>query len=299
MKVAMMGLDASGKTSFLSTIKKKYSVLWNLKPTKGVERDIFSFLNQEIALWDYGGQAKYRRKYLRSFNQYLADLQLIFYLVDITAPQRLDESLEYLQEILSCFNSANLPHLIICLHKYDPDLRKNSQIQNTAQNSKEKIAQIVSNALYFETSIFDENSLWKVFSKGIQKLATGDEILFNYLEEIATETSARGISLLDTQGMTVSSYVLDDDADFVLESCTPSFLDVWKSIKIRGLNPGLVDFDIANGTAVFSPLTIPNFTFFILAYFLKGGQQKSFLDQKSQLEAKISAIIGIFFTGRD
>ncbi|MFX0209074.1 MAG: ADP-ribosylation factor-like protein [Candidatus Hodarchaeota archaeon] len=294
MKIAIMGLDASGKTSFLSTLQKKYSVLWNLKPTKGVERDIFTFLDKNISLWDFGGQAKYRRKYLTESSRDLDDVQLIFYLIDITDPQRMDESLEYLKDILSRFES-NLPHLVVSFHKYDPDLRGNPQIQELIHQMKDRISNIIPNALYFNTSIFDEKSLWRSFSQGIRKLSSGDELLFSYLAEVASNTNAQGISILDIGGMSICSYVLDEDADWVIESCAHSFLDVWKSINIRGMNPGIIDFDIAKGTTFFTLLTNLSFKLFVLGYFRNKNDQLSFLDQIPELEAKMNAIIDTFF----
>ncbi len=294
MKLAVMGLDASGKTSFLSTLQKKYSVLWNLKPTKGVERDVFTFLNQNISLWDFGGQAKYRRKYLAESSRDLDDVQLIFYLIDITDSNRVDESFAYLQDILSRFES-NIPHLVVCFHKYDPDLREKPQFQEILIQMKDQISQIAPNALYFNTSIFDEKSLWKSFSQGVRKLSSGDEMLFSYLEETASKTKAQGISIVDIGGMSVCSYVLDEDADWVLESCTHSFLDVWKSINLRELDPGIIDFDIAKGTAIFSLLTVSSFQLFALGYFINKNHQKSFLDEIPALETKLTAIIDTFF----
>jgi len=62
-KIVVTGLDNAGKTSLLIALEKKFayeSDLKKLKPTVRINRDNFTFLNQKIVRWDFGGQEKYR-----------------------------------------------------------------------------------------------------------------------------------------------------------------------------------------------------------------------------------------------
>ncbi|MFX0209357.1 MAG: ADP-ribosylation factor-like protein, partial [Candidatus Hodarchaeota archaeon] len=64
MKIAILGLDNCGKTSFLSVISNNFGIIPTLRPTKGIERSSTDILGQEIFLWDFGGQEAYREGYL-------------------------------------------------------------------------------------------------------------------------------------------------------------------------------------------------------------------------------------------
>ena len=54
-----------------------------VKPTRGIERSEFTIFGQKIVFWDYGGQEKYRIKYLKKKERYFLDIDTMFYVVDI------------------------------------------------------------------------------------------------------------------------------------------------------------------------------------------------------------------------
>ena len=59
LKILFAGLDGAGKTSFLLGVKKRYSEVIKVLPTKGVSRTdekIFEEQNSRISIWDIAGQ---------------------------------------------------------------------------------------------------------------------------------------------------------------------------------------------------------------------------------------------------
>jgi small GTP-binding protein len=103
IKVLFIGLDKAGKTSFLFGVKQKYSEIIKAMPTKGVNREqehLFSEESSQISIWDLGGQAQYRKKYLEQSKIYLYDVDLIFYFLDIQDSERIDEAMELYKKVI-------------------------------------------------------------------------------------------------------------------------------------------------------------------------------------------------------
>ena len=66
-KILFTGLDDAGKTSIILALKREYSKIAIIKPTKGAQRRIFEFLGKDISEWDLGGQERYRISYLNPY----------------------------------------------------------------------------------------------------------------------------------------------------------------------------------------------------------------------------------------
>ena len=63
-KISVLGLENAGKSTMLLTLQRSYHIGDNLIPTKNVARGVYSLFGQELAIWDFGGQAQYRKNYL-------------------------------------------------------------------------------------------------------------------------------------------------------------------------------------------------------------------------------------------
>src|SRR4030042_643204 len=61
-KIILAGLDNAGKTSLLSVLQNKYSVIKNLLPTRGLSRETLEFFGMTLTAWDLGGEIAYREK---------------------------------------------------------------------------------------------------------------------------------------------------------------------------------------------------------------------------------------------
>ena len=55
-KILFTGLDNSGKTSIIYSLKREISQIALLKPTRQAQRQIFKYLGKQISEWDLGGQ---------------------------------------------------------------------------------------------------------------------------------------------------------------------------------------------------------------------------------------------------
>ncbi|MFX0093861.1 MAG: ADP-ribosylation factor-like protein [Candidatus Hodarchaeota archaeon] len=226
LKIGFLGLDAAGKTSFLSVLGKTYSRMIEPQPTKGIERSTSDIIGQTIGLWDFGGQEQYRDRYLRSEKD-LKGFDLVFYLVDIQDKNRFNESGEYLTNLLEKMDDFDQNNLVVCFHKNDPDLKRKLEPQlKTAWEKMEDIA--IDAYAFLPTSIFDEQSITRAFSLGLRKIATKKEIIEQELLNLCREIEIKGTVLLNENGLVLASYAFDENLIEIIETVGISFSILWQ-----------------------------------------------------------------------
>lgn len=178
-KVLVAGLDEAGKTSLLSKFGGRLGIsdMIATHPTKGVVRMKFGTSNLSLFIWDTGGQAEYRERYLNNPEQYYIQLDLLIYVIDVQDPKRFEESLDYLDKILdSLVLLEESPYVLLFIHKYDPDLKKDPKILLNIELLKDNISELLKNKSYdFEieiylTSIYSLISREPQFAKYIKNL---------------------------------------------------------------------------------------------------------------------------------
>ncbi|MFX0095201.1 MAG: ADP-ribosylation factor-like protein [Candidatus Hodarchaeota archaeon] len=230
-KIGFLGLDAAGKTSFLSVLGKTYSSMIDPKPTKGIERSTSDVIGQTIDLWDFGGQEQYRDRYLRSEKD-LKGFDLVFYLVDIQDKNRFNESGEYLTNLLEKMDDFDQNNLVVCFHKNDPDLKRKLEPQlKTAWEKMEDIA--IDAYAFLPTSIFDEQSITRAFSMGLRKIATKKEIIEQELLNLCREIETKGVVVLNSNGLVMGSYVFNEDLTGKIENLGISLSNLWEVNEIK------------------------------------------------------------------
>ena len=128
-KLLMIGLDNGGKTSILSVLEDKFSIIKDLMPTRGVQREKLDFFGYPIISWDLGGQVQYREKmYFTKPEIYFGEVDLILYVIDSQDPERFTESAGYFKQVLKTLDDLNEhPPIAVVLNKSDQDIRRTLQ----------------------------------------------------------------------------------------------------------------------------------------------------------------------------
>ena len=124
-KILILGLDNSGKTSVLLSLTKTTNLLsyFSLKPTKGIQIENIEDGNTKFSIWDFGGQERYRKDYLKNMTKYTPGADEIIYVIDVQDTRRYEEAIEYLQKILDSIGKPDQKiTLSIFLHKLDPPI---------------------------------------------------------------------------------------------------------------------------------------------------------------------------------
>ena len=136
IKIVLVGLDNGGKTSILNCLKgvKGISAFNNPMPTKGLDVQLFEALNSKYAIWDLGGQKAYLDDYFNNFKKFIKGTNKIIYVIDIQDTKRYDLALEYLKKVLNSIEEKKNIDFSVFLHKFDPDLVFNNNINEVVIN---------------------------------------------------------------------------------------------------------------------------------------------------------------------
>ncbi|MFX1571133.1 MAG: ADP-ribosylation factor-like protein [Promethearchaeota archaeon] len=223
LKIIVSGLDNAGKTSILTALDKKYDFakdIVQLKPTIRVEYHKMNFLRNNCVFWDMGGQDQYREIYMKNQDVYFDSTDLLIYVIDIQDPERFENSLEYLDAILTFFSDSQMDvPIIIALHKYDPNLRGDEEIIANTRKLKEIILDKYPEfkILFQESSIYDIVSIVQLVSYGLsvfdEKFFELSELFEKYLEEFQSQA----LIVFDRNGIIISEYYSDIEPEIYVE----------------------------------------------------------------------------------
>ncbi|MFX1414879.1 MAG: ADP-ribosylation factor-like protein [Promethearchaeota archaeon] len=279
LKILFVGLDRAGKSSFLLGVKKKYSEIIKALPTKGVartEEKIFEEQNSTISIWDLGGQQKYREKYLEQSKVYLYNVDLLFYFIDIQDVKRNEEAIELFKKILNSLRELDeFPPIVVCLNKFDPDLKKSKDIKKNIKFLEQEIAGTAANFFLkiFHTSIFDHYSLISAYSYGLSQLSPNRELFENQLKFLANKTESDAVLLLNDNGIILSNYSHSEISEKVFEISAPHFQTLYKTFKEFKLLKQ--DFIVTSGITeeekkiIFKKIEVDKYNLYLLLFMEK------------------------------
>ena len=167
-KILLMGLDNSGKTSIVLSLQKDTNLLsyYSLKPTQGIEIINLTSDGKKFAIWDLGGQEKYRTEYLENLERYTRGVDKMIFVIDIQDDNRYDLALDYLKKVIDYLESKNwTPKVSVFLHKMDPQIEKEKKIpMEKLSELTKKILAIVSDK--YKPDIF-KTTIYTIFQKTI------------------------------------------------------------------------------------------------------------------------------------
>jgi len=228
-KILFTGLDFAGKSSIILALQKEFSKIAILKPTRGADRSVFSFLGYEFSTWDLGGQQAYRINYLRNPTKYFDKTEIAIYVIDIQDPERFDDAIGYLADVIKQFKELEIePPLYIFFHKVDPALIKESKtdLNNLILDLTEKInnATEYEKINFYETSIYDLFSIMAAISEILLNLYPKSNLIDKTLSEFGKKIEAEGLMIIDDNSLLVGRYYSNDEIKQILSASSPYFL---------------------------------------------------------------------------
>lgn len=274
VKVVFAGLDKAGKSSFLSGVKKQFSEIIKQMPTKGVNRspeELLAESNSTVIIWDLGGQERYLDKYFEQSKLYLYNIDLLFFFIDIQDEDRFKESLSLYRRITRTLREfGEFPIIVVCLNKYDPDLKKSETIKEHVKYLKSHIKDLSDDFFVkiFKTSIFSQWSLISAYSFGLNQLSPNKELFRRQLKMFADKTKADALLLLNENGIILSNYAKDSISQKVFEISAPHFQTLYETFKEFKLLKK--DFIISSGVMneskklVFKRIKVDKFNLYLL-----------------------------------
>lgn len=284
LKVALVGLKNSGKTSFLLTINRKYSEFDRKKPQGLSSTQFADLMGITVVKWDVGEWERSKPRFLTDANIYLYDTNLIYYFIDATSPNSLDENIQWFSRIVQYLRefSINIP-IILIISQVDLDVAEKPEIREVITLIRSKISAIalkyMKNFNFFETSIFDLTSVLRAFSYGITVLNPNKEISDKILQKYSKILNSSAIMIFNENGLILGEHSIDPNFDmkhdyplkFVLETIVPECIDIIKNQKRhefsqKSLNSRLIT-KLNDGKAIFmEKFEISDFKMFLIIY---------------------------------
>ncbi|MFX0196007.1 MAG: ADP-ribosylation factor-like protein [Candidatus Hodarchaeota archaeon] len=221
MKIAVLGLSGSGKTSIYSTMfaEKLPSETKTLAPTIMYEVRRHPYLGIEVSLFDFGGQKQYRKEYL-SKPQVLLGSDVVIFVVDLHDPDMIENAGQYFKRILQIFKDhAETPIIQVFYHKYDTEDYPRELLDSNLQKAKNILEGIFKgwNTIYQVTSIYDQIPLTKILR---------DILMLSYPRlKTHVENAEKQLSEIDTR------IIISDVAGQVIVHNVPG---ISKGLRLRG-----------------------------------------------------------------
>ncbi len=237
VKIVFAGLDKAGKSSFLLGVKRQFSEIIKQMPTKGVNRspeDLLAESNSTVIIWDLGGQKQYLEKYFEQSKIYLYNIDLLFFFIDIQDNNRFNEALAlYRRTIRTLREFKEFPIIVVCLNKYDPDLKKSEVIEQRVSFLTSQIKDLSEDFFVkiFKTSVFSQWSLISAYSFGLNQLSPNKELFHHQLKIFADKTKADALLLLNENGIILSNYSTNSVSQKVFEISAPHFQTLYETFK--------------------------------------------------------------------
>jgi len=267
-KILFTGLDGAGKTSIIFALKREFSKIALIEPTRGALRSSFKLLGREITDWDLGGQKRYLISYLKNPNKYFDETEIAIYVIDILDASRIKESLSYFYDVVDKFKELKIePPINIFFHKYDPKLIHSveAQIQSEMLALKKEITETVNyeKIQFFTTSIYNPYSIMNAMSKMLLDLFPKSELLQKTIEEYARKLDCEGLIIVDKNSIILGSCFKDDESKKLLSSTIAYFLtlnDVFEEMGIEQQEDQIVVKKMGK-YFLFKPVTLRKTTF--------------------------------------
>ncbi|HEY0090733.1 MAG TPA: ADP-ribosylation factor-like protein [Candidatus Lokiarchaeia archaeon] len=245
IKILFTGLDNAGKSSIVLSLLREFTKIAIVKPTKGAERRSFEFLNLIVSEWDLGGQERYRNEYIKDPDLFFTKTESLIFVIDIQSPDRVIESISYLQTIVDQFNKFEIkPDINIFFHKIDPEIyiKAQNEIDNIIDNIKNQIKKKIEypNFNFYKTTIFDLSTIINAMSEILLRKFPKTEILKETIEQFANKINAIGLEIIDDNSFILGSFYKDDFIKQLLNQTTPYFLkvnDTFESVSSEACKP--------------------------------------------------------------
>ena len=123
VRIAMVGLDAAGKTTVLGQLK--FGETQTTIPTIGFNVDTVEYKNLKFCMWDIGGQAKLRPLW----KHYFTGCDAIIYVVDCADRQRIQDATKELHLALEDDNLRDASVLVLANKQDLPNAAGPSELQ--------------------------------------------------------------------------------------------------------------------------------------------------------------------------
>ncbi len=296
-KIALLGLAAAGKTSYLEALQQEFRALYDIRATVGVDRNKIRILGSDLYIYDYGGQQIYREDYLKNPDRYLSQIDLMLYFVDAQDMENLDSSIEYYKNLFNLpeIQSIDPDKIFIFIHKMDPEIKSDPRIRSRVKKIKENF-DAIKKAQYFETSINDYWSIIFSFSGAFRKIRKIEDVLNKILKEFARATFSSGVILVDTNFLILDIHASNEENLKITDEGFQQFVGTWAKQAAQGNPPEKLQIELKGGRGYFQKFNYEDEEYYIMAYSRNSRTEKLILEKLPELANRVFEILmGFYF----
>ncbi|UYP48212.1 hypothetical protein NEF87_004497 [Candidatus Lokiarchaeum ossiferum] len=291
IKIPIIGIDNSGKTSIVKTFQREFKALSKLKPTKGIERTKINFLDKEIVIWDLGGQSKLRQKHIKKAEINFSDIDECFYVIDIQDQSSFNDAINYFQAVrVAILEYSPEAKINIVINKLDPGMELDADTMRLAETVGQKFVEMAKplEADIFHTSIFNPISVIHALSKALM----GNSILMDNFGVIFSEFVEKNnfqenidfIIIYSENFVEIGSYFASSVDQEMMKNVAPELFSSFESKKVE-LN--MADFSLQTGP---TSIQISRFTHSKRKFFLSIGYNNVTTTNPEEILAKTTAL---------
>ncbi|MCK5347530.1 MAG: 50S ribosome-binding GTPase [Candidatus Heimdallarchaeota archaeon] len=250
-KLPVLGVANGGKSSLILTMKREFKTLSkkDIKPTKGIERSKFQFLDSEIIAWDFGGQEKYRESYKKKAETYFSQIEELFYVVDFQDQEAMVEAIQFYREIIMAIQKYSPNATInLLINKFDPGYEDVPEHQKLYATLIDKFQELTENLNFraAHTTIFNPISVITAFSKPIfQNTTMYDNLALLFMGFIQDHPGSKFIMVLTKDLLEIGNY-FDESVD--QQKMRNVSFEIFKTFEDKKLELSEVKVDSASIT---------------------------------------------------
>ncbi len=277
IKIVFTGLEATGKTRFISVINKRYSQLVALPQTQRPINDSLNLLGTTIMRWDIPGQRELREDALLKSDLYLFEADVLYFFVDVTNP-RIEESSEFLTLLINQLNQydTNIP-IVFIFSKVDEDIAQSPEIRNVIHTMMVDFNEITGEhpIRFFEVSIFAPYTILNAFSYGIRQLSPNRIMLERLLHEFMEKFQIYAGLLVNENGLVLATQEIEDPQSSkkitvrqIFEITAPHFTTIASQYnEVLAIDGKTTQYQFSDeDIAVLKRFMVQKFTFYLLFY---------------------------------
>ncbi|MHA1730669.1 MAG: ADP-ribosylation factor-like protein [Promethearchaeota archaeon] len=304
VKLLLTGIQAAGKTSILRVLDNDFVTLHQLRPTTGVERSMVEVLGMTFVRWDLGGQQTYRDRYLADMEKYFGGLNLLVYVVDIQDEQYVEETINYLENVLDFVKTQEVkPYVAVFFHKFDPDVFTDAGLNTRMREYIERVDRLRGDLKvdYYPTSIYDRDTLTMVFSQVILQAYPRRELIRDELEAVKGELSSPILSVADSTPFVLGHVVEDDFPEMFQKRFNHLLITNINLLRHKLEMPNFqLDLFDPNRSVFLAPFQIKETYYFLAGLLDKGmlsesGDLGRFKQKVAESTARVSKVLSLFY----
>jgi ADP-ribosylation factor related protein 1 len=157
--VTILGLDDSGKTTFLERVKSIFndSIMpqpSKISPTVGMNIGKIDHRRIRLIFWDVGGQAELQTLW----DKYISECHAIIYIIDASNEERIEESEQAFRKVVAFDRVSQLP-LLILFNKCDEEKEIKEEDESNNEREKKECTTKTTNLEKFRQSLAETTRL--------------------------------------------------------------------------------------------------------------------------------------------